>query len=431
MIHLPFPDRETAARELASALSKYQGTRPVVLGIPRGAVPMGRIIADALGGDLDVVLVRKLGAPENPELAIGAVDEHGSIMLNENASWVGANDAYVQREASEQLMLIRDRRALYGAGKAADLSGRNVIVVDDGLATGATMTAALKAVRAQHPKRLICAVPVAAPDSLRSVAGSADEVVCLATPFPFHAVGIYYRDFSPVSDEDVALALSASTDESFTPARPVRIPAGEVMLEGDLTSPSSPLGLVIFVHGSGSSRHSPRNRAVADVLNRHRISTLLFDLLTPQEDSIRASRFDIPLLTQRLTSALTWVAQAPHLRRLPIGLFGASTGAAAALCAAVAHPDEIATVVSRGGRPDLAGGRSLSQVRTPVLLIVGGADYDVLALNRAAQQAMGPQAQLAIVPGATHLFEEPGTLQEAALLAADWFVREFESIPET
>jgi predicted phosphoribosyltransferase/dienelactone hydrolase len=428
MIQLPFRDREDAARQLATALEGYRDARPVVLGIPRGAVPMARIVADALGGELDVVLVRKLGAPGNPELAIGAVDELGTIMLNENARWAGAGNEYIEREASEQLELIRERRKQYGAGQTASLAGRTVIVLDDGLATGSTMLAALQAVRLQRPGHLVCAVPVAAPDSLRSVARLADEVICLAKPSPFGAVGLYYQDFSAVSDDEVAQALGRSPSTAATPLskRSVSIPAGAVVLEGDLVTPPSPIGLVIFAHGSGSSRHSSRNRFVAQVLNEHRIATLLFDLLTVEEDSLRANRFDIPLLVQRLQAALEWARQEPAHGSLPVGLFGASTGAAAAL-GAVASAPGVTTVVSRGGRPDLAGGRVLSLVHKPVLLIVGGADREVLELNRAAQQAMGAWAELVVVPGASHLFEEPGTLEQAALLAAEWFVQQFHA----
>lgn len=429
MAELPFRHREDAARQLAAALAKYRGTHPVVLGIPRGAVPMARIIADALGGDLDVVLVRKLGAPGNPEFAIGAVDEGGSVMLNENARWVGADEAYVQQEARAQLALIRERRARYRGGQPAlALTGRTVIVLDDGLATGATMIAALQAVRAQRPARLICAVPVAAQASLVEVSRYADEVICLAAPPAFRAVGQYFRDFSSVTDEEVAQVLGTPSPDAV-PSESVNIPAGQVLLEGDLTSPRSPHGLVIFVHGSGSSRHSLRNRYVAGVLNESGSATLLFDLLTPQEDGTAGTRFDIPLLTQRLQAALLWARRESPYRHLPIGLFGASTGAAAALSVAAAHGSEIAAVVSRGGRPDLAGPQALSQVHTPTLLLVGGADRHVLELNRAAQAMMGHWAELVVVPDATHLFEEPGTLEKVATLAADWFAKEFQSAP--
>ena len=426
MVSLPFLDRDDAARQLVAALGKYRGSKPAILAIPRGAVPMGRIVADALGGELDVVLVRKLGAPGNPEFAIGAVDEQGAVTLGEYAARAGADHAYVQRETRRQLALIRERRASYRPDRASlALFGRTVIVLDDGLATGSTMIAALKAVRAQRPGRLVCAVPVAAQDSLAQITQFADEVVCLATPQPFNSVGLYYLNFNSVTDAQVrdllAAPASRTPGEPATAIYPVRIPAGRLVLEGDLIVSSSPRGLVIFAHGSGSSRHSSRNRLVASALNQRGFATLLFDLLTDQEDGDPATRFDIPLLAQRLGAALEWARLDSSLSNLRIGLFGASTGAAAAIAVAAARPGEVAAVVSRGGRPDLAGTQALSQVRTPTLLIVGGADLQVLQLNHSAQAAMDNWAEVVIVPGATHLFEEPRALEQVADLAANWF----------
>jgi pimeloyl-ACP methyl ester carboxylesterase len=181
--------------------------------------------------------------------------------------------------------------------------------------------------------------------------------------------------------------------------------------------------LVIFAHGSGSSRHSVRNRFVAETLNRRGFATLLFDLLTPQEDRDRAARFDIALLARRLEEALDWARRESAQRDLPIALFGASTGAAAALVVAARRPGDVDAVVSRGGRPDLAGAEALSLVRAPTLLLVGGADQEVLALNRAAQVVIGARAELVVVPGATHLFEEPGALAQVATTSADWLAR--------
>jgi dienelactone hydrolase len=192
------------------------------------------------------------------------------------------------------------------------------------------------------------------------------------------------------------------------------------------TVPAEPRGIIVFAHGSGSSRHSPRNRLVADILQAEGFGTLLLDLLTAEEDEVDrqsgALRFDIPLLAQRLVTAIAWVRKRPYGTGVPIGLFGASTGAAAALAAAAAVPHEVAAVVSRGGRPDLAGPH-LHAVRAPTLLIVGSADPDVYALNRHALALLRPRARLAVVPGASHLFEEPGTLERAAHVARDWFAR--------
>ena len=204
--------------------------------------------------------------------------------------------------------------------------------------------------------------------------------------------------------------------------RIVRIPANGIQLEGALVIPSEAKGAVLFAHGSGSSRHSQRNNFVAQVLHRAGMGTLLMDLLTTEEDSIYENRFDIDLLTWRLERATQWLMEQPRSASLDIGYFGASTGAAAALQAAATFGSSIGAVVSRGGRPDLAM-PALDRVQSPTLLIVGGLDDVVIDLNRKAYAKLKAEKHLAIVPGATHLFEEPGTLQEAARLAAEWFKR--------
>jgi putative phosphoribosyl transferase len=210
----------------------------------------------------------------------------------------------------------------------------------------------------------------------------------------------------------------------------VRIPANGINLEGALVIPSSARGIVLFAHGSGSSRHSPRNNFVARVLQKAGMATLLMDLLTREEDSVYQNRFDIDLLTWRLERATQWIMEQTETNSLVIGYFGASTGAAAALQAAATFGPSIGAVVSRGGRPDLAMA-ALDRVQSPTLLIVGGLDDVVIDLNRKAYRKLKAEKHLAIVPGATHLFEEPGTLEEAARLAADWFERHFRTKDES
>lgn len=205
-------------------------------------------------------------------------------------------------------------------------------------------------------------------------------------------------------------------------AEDVVIDAGPVRLGGSLTLPDDAKGLVVFAHGSGSSRHSPRNHYVAELLSRAGLATLLFDLLTTDEEPDRANVFDIPLLGERLLAATRWLRGRADLAGLPLGFFGASTGAGAALWAAADPSSNVAAVVSRGGRPDLAGAR-LPAVTAPTLLVVGGNDPVVLDLNREAAAALGGEHQLVVVPGATHLFEEPGTLRAAGEAARDWFLR--------
>ncbi|PYJ68997.1 MAG: hydrolase [Verrucomicrobia bacterium] len=205
----------------------------------------------------------------------------------------------------------------------------------------------------------------------------------------------------------------------------VRIPAGRVTLDGNLTTIDGATAIVLFVHGSGSSRHSPRNQFVARTLNNAGLATLLFDLLTPEEDAIDARtaelRFNIELLGERLVHATKWAKQQEQTRNLRIGYFGSSTGGAAALVAAAELPQDAGAVVSRGGRPDLAG-EALPKVQAPTLLIVGSRDDIVIELNEQARDHMRCEVKLEIVPGATHLFEEPGALEKVAQLASDWFV---------
>lgn len=201
----------------------------------------------------------------------------------------------------------------------------------------------------------------------------------------------------------------------------VTLPLPGARLPGRIAAPAEAMGIVAFAHGSGSSRHSARNRAVAAELEEAGIATLLFDLLTPEEDEREGQRFDINLLTERLSGAVHWLGEQEHLLAPRVGLFGASTGAAAALRTAADHPELIAGVVSRGGRPDLAGASALSRVQAPTLLVVGGADTTVLGLNEEAAAQMSGPHRTHVVPGATHLFEEPGALEEVAGAAVDWF----------
>jgi putative phosphoribosyl transferase len=272
----------------------------------------------------------------------------------------------------------------------------------------------------------VLAVPVAPPPACTALAADADEVICLETPAHFLAIGEWYQDFSQTSDGEVVSLLRRAAGEGARAAvsggGEVVIAAGPVRLAGHLSTPGTGAGIVLFAHGSGSSRRSPRNRLVADVLADAGLGTLLFDLLTTEEERDRANVFDIGLLAGRLGAATRWLHEQPGLAGARIGYFGASTGAAAALLAASEPDGEVAAVVSRGGRPDLAMPR-LAEVRAPTLLIVGGLDDVVLGMNREAQEHLRCENHLAVVPGASHLFEEPGSLERAAGLARDWFTR--------
>lgn len=419
----PFADRREAGRELAHRLVELRDEDPVVIALPRGGVPVAFEIAAELEAPLDVLAVRKLGAPGQPELGIGAVAEDGTGVIDQQtAVAVGVSqqelDSIVAREAAE----LRRRVRLYRGGlPPVDVRGRVVIVVDDGVATGVTDTAALSALRKQHPRKLILAVPVSPPSSLRELAEHADEVVCLLSPDRMISVGHWYRDFTQVSDEEV-MSLLGAAGRPHGEQEEIVIAAGTAELEGDLNLPERAHGLVLFAHGSGSSRNSPRNMEVAHDLNDRGLATLLFDLLSEPESLDRSNVFDISLLCERLVAATRWARSRPELAHLPLGYFGASSGAAAALCAAAELPHTVSAVVSRGGRPDLAGPR-LGRVRAPTLLIVGSEDPQVLNLNRRAKEDLGGPSELAIVKGAGHLFEEPGALATVAELAGEWFGR--------
>jgi putative phosphoribosyl transferase len=386
-------------------------------------------VAQVLGAPLDVILVRKLGLPSHPELAMGAVGEDGIRVLNPQVLRGTAvfSEELARVEAAER-ETIRQRAAAYRSGRPSKpLSGRMVVIVDDGIATGSTATAAIAVARAKGARRVVLAAPVAAAATVPALEEAADEVVCLQTPEPFWAVGPWYEDFRPTTDAEVmalldrAQVLDAGLLAPRPPLRVSEIVVGPQSLPATLTVPPDARGLVLFAHGSGSSRHSVRNRFVAGVLHDAGIATLLFDLLHPDEEQSRDSVFDIPLLARRLAGATASVRGMRELERLPLGYFGASTGAGAALWAAAEPHCPVRAVVSRGGRPDLAMAR-LPAVVAPTLLIVGGDDHTVLRLNVQAADALRCTHRVEVVPGATHLFEERGTLETAALLAAGWFV---------
>jgi putative phosphoribosyl transferase len=422
-----FTNRAEAGRQLAVRLAGMALDQPVVYALPRGGVPVAVEIARALEAPLDLVMVRKIGAPTNPEVALGAVVE-GTVpqtILNEDIRRAsGAGDAYIESARARELAEMERRRGRYLGDRARiDPQGRTAVLVDDGLATGATMKAALAAVRRQGAARIVVAVPVAPEETLSELASLADDVVCLNPSRAFRGVGGFFADFHQLTDEET-IGLLRQSWNAQAPAgagngtRSVLIPP--LNLAGDLTVPADPRGIVLFAHGSGSSRLSPRNRAVAAHLNAQGFATLLLDLLLPAEARDRRNVFDIPLLAERLAEATLWIASEPDIADLPLGLFGASTGAGAALLAAAELQDRISAVVSRGGRPDLAGPR-LADVGAPTLLIVGGNDDQVITLNRKALAALSCDKLLKIIPGAGHLFEERDTLEQVTELAGAWF----------
>ncbi|GEL18811.1 phosphoribosyltransferase family protein [Pseudonocardia asaccharolytica] len=438
---MPFNDRVDAGRRLAKQVQRLRGEKVVVLGLPRGGLPVAFEVAHGLRAPLDVIVVRKLGVPFQPELAMGAIGEGGVLVRNERVLRMARiGDAELAEvEGQERAELERRARRFRGDRPRLALAGRTVIVVDDGVATGSTASAACRVVKAQGSARVVLAVPVCARESAARLRGEVDELVCLETPASFGAVGQFYEHFGQTSDDEVVELLrrseqapftpsGAATDDPSPPNDEVELNVAGVRLTGQLVIPEQASGIVVFAHGSGSSRHSPRNRYVARTLQGAGLATLLVDLLTEQEETSRATVFDVELLAVRLAEVSGWARRRPACRGLPICYFGASTGAAAALWAAAAPDAEVVAVVSRGGRPDLAAPR-LGDVHVPTLLIVGGRDEVVLDLNRQAQARMRCENRLAVVPGATHLFEEAGALEQVAALARDWFVDRLTRVP--
>lgn len=425
-----YASRSEAGRQLVRSLQHLRGSDVVVLGLPRGGVPVAYEVARALDAPLDVIVVRKLGVPFQPELAMGAVGEDGVLVLNPEVVRMAhiSSEEMTSVQRREQ-QVVEERADRFRAGRPRlELEGKVALIVDDGVATGATARAACRVARAMGAEAVVLAVPVGPPQVEDRFRDEVDEMVCPEQPDVFYAVGQFYRDFSQTTDDEVTTLLHRRAEElADAPGRPeaefdedVEITADGVTLHGRLSVPPGARGVVLFAHGSGSSRHSPRNRYVAEVLQHAGLGTLLFDLLTRAEEHDRRKVFDIALLATRLGGATAWLRRHPAAKGLPLGYFGASTGAAAALWAAADPKQEIAAVVSRGGRPDLAIPQ-LHHVRAATLLIVGARDTMVLDLNREAQRHLRCKNDLAVVPGATHLFEEPGTLARAAALARDWF----------
>ncbi|MGW1998163.1 phosphoribosyltransferase family protein [Embleya sp. NPDC001921] len=455
-----FTDRVDAGRKLAEYLAPlpWANQDVIVLGLARGGMPVAAQVADALRAPLDVCLVRKLGVPSQPELGMGAVAEEGVTVLNDHVVRVAgvSRSALEGIERRERELLERRARRYRGERPPTELGGRTVVVVDDGIATGSTARAACRAVRDRGAARVVLAVPVAPAGWGKGPDPDADEVICLHNPVGFMAVGQFYADFSQTTDEEVVECLAravARRSESppkvetglragadaraeegtrpgsgstrFTDSVPthsdIDLPVESARLPGHLSLPAGAERIVVFAHGSGSSRHSPRNRFVATALNRAGLGTLLFDLLTENEARARSNVFDIELLARRLIDVTRGLRERPEAEGRTVAYFGASTGAAAALWAAAELGDDVRAVVSRGGRPDLAEAR-LPAVTARTLLIVGGNDHAVLELNNRARTFLRCESRLEVVPGAGHLFEEPGTLDAVADLARDWLL---------
>ncbi|MGE3387876.1 MAG: alpha/beta family hydrolase [Bdellovibrionales bacterium] len=414
-------DRKSAGTKLAEKLKSTKWTKTLVLGLPRGGVPVASQMAKELNLPWDILRVKKIGAPGHAEYAIGAIAEDDLPIWNEQAlADLDASKEQLEEWSKQARKKMFAQSKRWGPGRGSlNIKEMTIIVVDDGLATGMTMRAAVEYLQKQEANRIIVAVPVASKQAVEYFEQAHHQVIALYRPEPFFSVGQWYEDFAQVTDQTVADLLS-KRGQSQSSTKTVSIAAGGVSLTGELSVPKNARGLVLFAHGSGSSYKSPRNQFVAKKLNQLGFATLLFDLLTTQEGADRRQVFDIPQLTSRLRIATEWVRQFKELKTLPIGYFGASTGAAAALHAAT-QEDHVRAVVCRGGRPDLAEA-ALPKLLCPTLLIVGGEDLVVVELNRHAQKRI-KNSELLIVPGATHLFSETGAMEQVVAAAAKWFTQ--------
>jgi predicted phosphoribosyltransferase/alpha-beta hydrolase superfamily lysophospholipase len=417
-----YRDRRDAGKQLATVLKARGLDGAVVLGIPRGGVPVAAEVAQVLNGELGVVVARKLGAPMNPELAIGATTASGATYINLTAAAeVGANESYIEAETHRQVAEAQRREQAFDGIRRPEVKGRIVVVVDDGIATGATAIAAVRSIKKEGAARVVLAIPVGPPDTVRQLRMEADEVICLEETSDFWAVGQFYREFDPVSDEEVRRILDAF---SGAPAgsRNVEIVRNNVRLAGVLATPpgTGPFPLVIFVHGLGSSKESPRNRLIAEHLVRTGIATLLFDL-SGHGDSSGALREGIESYVADLEAAFAWAEERPEIKRELIGIAGSSLGAAVAVRALLQQKVRPRTMVLRG--PPI-GQAELQRVHVPSLLLVGSQD----PLANGLGPGNNPDLRLSVVEGAGHLFEEPGTLEEALKRTVDWFTSTFSVV---
>jgi putative phosphoribosyl transferase len=393
---MKFHDRQDAGQRLARLLQERGLDSPVVLGIPRGGVPVAAEVARALARDLAVVVARKLGAPGNPELAIGATTETGASYINTAvAVAVGADQHYIEAVKASQVAEAHRREQLFDSHRRPPVAGRNVVIVDDGIATGATAIAAVRSIKAEGAQLVVLAVPVGPTETLELLRGEADEVVCLLEDPDFWAVGNYYEDFSQVSDEEVLRILeifAAPTTINLT--REVEFKRDGLTLAGILMVPAGkgPFSLVIFVHGLGSSKESPRNLVIANRLVDAGIATLLFDL-SGHGGSSSDPRDGVDAHVADLEAAFAWSLEQDGIDNSRIGIAGSSLGAVVAAYALAERKVRPRTMVLRAPPMEAAELRAITV----------------------------PSLTLSVVEGASHLFGEPGTLEEATQRTVDWF----------
>ena len=426
-----FNDRIDAGQQLARAVEARGFEKPVVLGIPRGGVPVAAEVARAVDGQLAVVVARKLGAPGNPELAIGATTETGVAYINQAvAIAVGADKDYIEAERQRQVREAHHREEMFNSHRRPPVQGRIVIIVDDGIATGATAIAAVRSIKADGAAHVVLAVPVGAPHTLEVMRREADEVICLYEPKDFWAVGQFYYNFQPVEDDDVLKTLREfeKVPDAVDPAREVTITRPGVRLAAVLRTPAGdgPFPLVIFVHGLGSSKESPRNVVIATHLVDAGIATLLFDLSGHGESSDDPAG-GLAAYVADLEASFQWAEGQAEVQKDLIGVAGSSMGATVAAAADIDGRVRPRTMVLRA--PPLQA-QDFRRINVPSLVLIGSHD----PLRRSVESGVEgcPTLTLSVVEGASHLFEEPGTLHVALDRTVEWFTSRFfaPAVPE-
>jgi predicted phosphoribosyltransferase/alpha-beta hydrolase superfamily lysophospholipase len=407
-----------AGRQLAEAIKELQPEHPVVLGIPRGGVPVAAEVARAIGGELAVIVARKLGAPGNPELAIGATTAEGAYYLNsETAAMVGATDAYIAAERERQEREAARRESMFDSHRRPPLRDRTVVLVDDGVATGATAIASVRAAKAAGAARVVIAVPVGPPHTIEQLRREGAEVVCLHTDPLFWAVGQYYDEFEQVPDEEVIRILRATAPVAAAdPSRSFTVRREQVGLSGRLMTPpgEGPFAAVIFVHGLGSSKDSPRNVPIAAALVDAGIATILFDL-SGHGDSTGAAGDGVRAYVDDLRAVFEWAVQQAEIDPARIALAGSSMGAVVAIQAASEGRIRPIGMVLRAPPAERGQLRGLD---VPALVLIGS--EDPLAPQVVAAVREGHGLELSVIEGASHLFEEAGTLEEALRRTVAW-----------
>lgn len=410
-----FKDREDAGKQLGDVLASMGYRNAVVLGIPRGGVPVAAEVARKLGGQLGVVVARKLRAPAQPELAIGAVTADGATWINTPlAEDCGADQRYLEREIATQVAEAKHREDAFDGHRRPAVEGKVVVIVDDGIATGATAIAAARSMRNSAAREVVLAVPVAPPDTVNALRNEFDTIVCPRIERDFWAIGQFYDDFRQLEDDQVKATLERFT----TPVETIegRTRRGGIELAVRMRVPATGSPLVTFVHGLGSSKDSPRNVVIAERLFDNGFATLLFDL-SGHGDSGPGREGDIDAYVRDLGAALDWAEEQRVADTKRQAIAGSSLGAVVALRATLEGVVRPAALVLRAPpvRPEEYAGLDV-----PTLLLVGSADELSGWAREAARTCRA--IELRVVPGAGHLFEEPGTLDEATSITVEWLV---------